>query len=169
MTNEPTSPPPYLSPDKLLALGAYGEMVAAYRYLVLAERAVPEEDRRIFARLADEEQENKQRLQKLLAERYPDADFVLTAEDKELVVTGPRLLDAHREVAFAEALEMMLETERKVAEFYARHALDMQCQGHADAVAEPDLRALFKQLAEESAQHHQHLLELARQRGAAPG
>lgn len=155
MTDPPTpSSPPALSPDKLLALGAYGETVAAYRYLVLSEQADDEADRRLFAEMADEEQGHKQRLQKVLAEHYPDADFVLTAEDKELVITGPRLLDVHREVSFAEALAMMLQTERKVAEFYARHG---------DSVAAPELQAIFRQLANESAEHHHKLQELARE------
>ena len=153
MTAPPTpSSPPALSPDKLLALAAFGETVAAYRYLVLSERAAGEADRRLFAEMADEEQGHKQKLQKILAERYPDADFLLTAEDKELVITGPRLLDVHREVSFAEALAMMLQTERKVAEFYARHC---------DSIANPELQTIFRQLANESAEHHHRLQELA--------
>lgn len=155
MTDSPAeSTTPALSPDKLLALGAYGETVAAYRYLVLSEKAAGVADRRLFAEMADEEQGHKQRLQKLLAERYPDANFVLTTEDKELVITGPRLLDVHREVSFPEALAMMLQTERKVAEFYARHG---------DTIVDPDLRTIFRQLAHESAEHHHQLQDLARQ------
>jgi hypothetical protein len=51
MTSEPTLTP---SPDKLLAIGTYGETVAAYRYLVLSEKAPTEDDRREFAAMADE-------------------------------------------------------------------------------------------------------------------
>lgn len=157
MADQPTSNAAAgLSPDKLLAIGAYGETVAAYRYLVLSEKAPTEGSRREFADMADEEQGHKQRLQKILAERYPDSDFVLTPEDKELVVTGPRLLDVHSEVSFADAMAMMLQTERKTARFYARHG---------KTVSERDLKALFVQLAEEGAEHYQRLRELARQAG----
>ncbi len=140
-------------PDKLLAIGAYGETVAAYRYLVLSEKAPNPEDRREFAEMADEEQEHKQRLQKLLAEMFPQADFVLTAEDKELVVTGTRLLDVRDEAAFHEAMRMILQTERKTAAFYAHHA---------KIIPQPHLRELFQELAEEGAEHYQRLKALAR-------
>jgi len=147
-----------LGPDKLLAIAAYGESVAAYRYLVLSERVAEEAHRRFFADLADEEQEHKQRLQKLLFELYPNADFVLSSEDKERVVTGPRLLDVHREISFEDALRMMLETERKVAEFYAR------C---GDELLHESLKPLFQKLATEGAGHYQRLLRLAHEKGIA--
>ena len=158
MADEPASDAAAPSPDKLLAIGAYGETVAAYRYLVLSEKAPTEENRREFADLADEEQDHKQRLQKLLAERYPDSDFLLTQEDKDLVITGPRLLDVHREISFPEAMSMMLQTERKTAGFYAQYS---------KTVAEQDLRALFHELAEEGAEHFHRLRSLARRAGIA--
>ncbi len=143
-------------PDKLLAIGAYGETVAAYRYLVLSEKATDEAQRREFAAMADEEQDHKQRLQRLLAERYPEADFVLTAEDKELVVTGPRLLEVRDEESFLEAMRMILQTERKTASFYAHHSR---------IIPHEDLQALFHELAEEGAEHYQRLKALARAAG----
>lgn len=152
--NAETNPP--LGADKLLAMGAYGESVAAYRYLVLSEKAETEEQRRTFADMADEEQEHKQRLQKLLAERFPNADFVLSAEDKERVITGPRLLDAHAELSFAEVMAMMVHTERKVAAFYARYG---------KLVEDPQIKALFRELAEEGVGHSKRLEALARAAG----
>jgi rubrerythrin len=142
-----------LGPDKILAIGAYGEMVAAYRYMILSEKAPSEKFRREFEAMADEEQDHKQRLEQLLADFYPDADFVLTAEDKDRVVTGPRLLDVRDEEAFAEAMRMILETERKTAGFYAQH-----CK----AVPEPRVQALFAELAEEGVEHYQRLKTLVR-------
>lgn len=144
-------------PDKLLAIGAYGEMVAAYRYLVLAEKAPSDRHRREFAAMADEEQGHKQRLQKLLEEMYPSADFVLTAEDKAEVVTGPRLLEVRDAASLREAMEMILETERKTAAFYARHA---------KTIPDKRLGALFHELAEEGAEHYQRLKALAQEAGA---
>ncbi len=159
MTDRPSSDAAAdFSPDKLLAIGAYGETVAAYRYLVLSEKAPTEDNRRAFADMADEEQEHKQRLQRLLAERYPDSDFLLTPQDKDLVITGPRLLDVHREISFPQAMAMLLQTERKTAGFYARYS---------KAIAEQDLRALFHQLADEGAEHFQRLRSLARRAGIA--
>ncbi len=153
-TSASTNPPPGV--DKLLAMGAYGESVAAYRYLVLAEKAENEEQRRTFADMADEEQEHKQRLQKILTERFPDADFVLSAEDKERVITGPRLLDAHTDLSFAEVMAMMVHTERKVAAFYARYGKQIN---------DPQIRSLFHELAEEGAGHSKRLEALARAAG----
>lgn len=148
--------PLHRGPDKLLAIGAYGETVAAYRYLVLSEKAPSEEDRREFAAMADEEQDHKQRLQGLIAELYPDADFVLTVEDKELVVTGPRLLDVRDRDSFVEAMRMILHTERKTAAFYAAHGKHLP---------QPHLRALFHELAEEGAEHFQRLRAIAIKEG----
>lgn len=138
-------------PDKLLAIGVFGESVAAYRYVVLSEKAPLPAQREAFADMADEEQDHKQRLQELLAHLYPDADFVLTAEDKDLVVTGPRLLEVRDEAGFAEAMRMVLETERKTAAFYAEHGKYLP-QEH--------LRALFHELATEGAEHYQRLKAL---------
>ena len=143
-------------PDKLLAIGAYGETVAAYRYVVLSEKAPNPRDRREFAEMADEEQGHKQRLQALLAEMYPHADFVLTPEDKELVVTGTRLLDVRDEASFHDAMRMILQTERKTAAFYAHHA---------KIIPPAHLRALFQELAEEGADHYQRLKSMARRCG----
>lgn len=143
-------------PDKLLAIGAYGERVAAYRYLVLSEKAPDQNHRREFADMADEEQGHKQRLEKLLAEMYPDADFVLTAEDKELVVTGPRIIEVRDDAEFLEAMKMILQTERKTASFYAHHSR---------IIPDANLQALFHELAEEGAEHYQRLRALARQAG----
>lgn len=151
-----TDESPGHGPDKLLAIGAYGETVAAYRYLVLSEKASREDHRRTFADMADEEQRHKQRLQKLLAELYPQADFVLAPEDKELVVTGPRVIDVRDEASIGEAMRMILDTEQKTAAFYAEHARHMPTAA---------LRALFKELAEEGAEHHQRLREIARETG----
>lgn len=143
-------------PDKLLAIGAYGETVAAYRYLVLAEKAPADDFRREFADMADEEQDHKQRLQKLVADMYPGQDFVLTPEDKELVVTGPRLLEVRDESEFRSAMELVLQTERKTAKFYANHGKFMP---------DPGVRALFHELAEEGVEHYQRLKKLANRAG----
>jgi len=121
-------------PDKMLAIGVYGETVAAYRYLVLSEKAPGEAHRKEFAEMAEEEQGHKQLLGDLLAELYPDADFVLTPEDKELVITGTRMIEVKDQASFAQAMRMILHTERKTARFYANHAKHMP---------QKDLRELF--------------------------
>lgn len=160
MSNPPAIPDAAdgLGPDKILAIGAYGETVAAYRYLVLAEKAETEAQRREFAAMADEEQGHKQRLQELLNEMYPQADFVLTAADKDMVVVGPRLLDVRDRASFAEAMRMILATERRTAGFYARLGR---------SVRDERLRALFHELAEEGGDHYQRLKALARRAGVS--
>jgi rubrerythrin len=146
-------------PEKLLTIGAYGETVAAYRYLVLSEKSSLAADHCSFAEMADERHEHKQRLQKVLAERFPDANPVLSPEEKALVVTGPRLLNVHCPISFPDVLEIMLESERKTASFYAR------C---GPLISDGTLRSLFHRLAEEDAWHYQRLIALAVEAGVAP-
>jgi rubrerythrin len=157
MSDQPTSEAAIgRGPDKLLAIGIYGETVAAYRYTVLSEKAPTESYRKEFADMADEEQGHKELLQGLLADLYPDADFVLTPEDKELVITGTRMIEVKDAESFAEAMRMILHTERKTARFYANHARHMPQKNQRD---------LFQSLAEEGADHYQRLKTIARQAG----
>jgi len=150
------APSPDIRPDKALAIGTYGEAVAAYRYLVLAEKAPIEKDRDEFAAMADEEQDHKQRLQRLLMENYPDADFFLKPEDKELVVDGPRLLDVRDEATFAEAMHYILNSEWRTSQFYKKLS---------EHISQRDLRALFQELAAEGEDHYRRLAQLARHAG----
>lgn len=142
--------------DKALAIGTYGEAVAAYRYLVLSEKALSEEDRRILAELADEEQDHKLRLRDLLTKLFPESAFVLTDRDKEMVVVGPRLLDVHDAESFADAMRMLLFSERKTAKFYAKLG---------KYIDQDKLRALFRELAEEDVGHCERLKQLAEKDG----
>jgi rubrerythrin len=156
--NQPTQDAePSPSPEKLLAIGMYGETVAAYRYLVLSEKALTEEHRKAFADMADEEQGHKERLGKLAAEMFPDSDFVLSQADKDRVVTGPRLLEIRDQADYAETMRLLLETERKTARFYARHS---------KVVTDGALRSLFHELAEEEGdEHYRRLKALAKDAG----
>ncbi|MEE8171140.1 MAG: ferritin family protein, partial [Phycisphaerae bacterium] len=129
------------------------------RYTVLAERAFTEQERNEFAAMADEEQEHKQRLQKLLADRYPNADFYLLPEEKDMVVDGPRLLDVRDEASFAEAMEFILNSERRTSSFYRKLS---------DRISQDDLRALFRELADEGVEHYQRLKTLADNSGLSP-
>lgn len=145
-----------LGPDKALAVGSYGETVAAYRYLVFAEKAATPAHRHAFAAMADEEQGHKQRLQRLLGELYPNADFVLSESDKELVVVGPRLPDIRDARSFAEALRMTLDSEKRTALFYERLSRH---------IPHEQLRALFAKLATEGGEHYDRLQALVRDAG----
>lgn len=137
-----------LGADKALAIGAYGEAVAAYRYLVMAEKAPDEQTRPVFAEMAEEEQDHRQRLEGLLQRYYPESDFYLKTQDKEMVVEGPRLLDIKDQRTFAEAMRLILSTEKKTAAFYAKLS---------KRTAPEELRALFHELAEEGIDHYQRL------------
>jgi rubrerythrin len=150
---------PDLGPDKALAIGSYGETVAAYRYLVFAERARSRAQRDAFAAMADEEQDHKQRLLRLLARHYPGSAFVLSDDDKNMVVVGPRLVDVRDDDAFARALRMTLQSEQRTAAFYDRLS---QCTN------QNELRDLFQELAEEGVEHFQRLRELVRDSGIDP-
>jgi rubrerythrin len=147
-------------PEKILAIGIYGESVAAYRYLVLSEKAPDPSDRKQFADMSDEEQSHKQRLQRLAGQLYPHADFVLNAQDKLLVVEGPRLLEIRDQASFAQAMKLVLETERRTAAFYAQHG---------KGLPHKTLRDLFHELAEEGAEHHRKLRDFCTRRGLDTG
>lgn len=151
--------PPDMSEDRIISIGIYGETVAAYRYTVLSEKLPEEEDRRVFATIAEEELGHKQRLQELLDKLYPGVAFYLTDEDKALVVTGPRLIDVRTEPDYRKVMHMALDTERRVAQFY---------QAMSTQARTPEARATFQDLAIEGFQHHGRLLKLARERKLLP-
>jgi rubrerythrin len=148
-----------MTEDRILSIGIYGETVAAYRYTVLSEKLPAEEDRQVFAAIAEEELEHKQRLQDLLDRLYPGSDFYLSDADKSLVVTGPRLIDVRNEPDYRKVMQMALETERRVAQFY---------QSMSKQARNADVRGTFEDLAVEGFQHHGRLLKLARDRNLLP-
>jgi rubrerythrin len=150
---------PDLRDDQILTIGIYGETVAAYRYSILAEKLPGEADRKAFAAIADEEQDHRQRLQRLLEKHFPDSAFYLTDEDKALVVTGPRLISVRDVDDYRQIMQMALDTELRTSQFY---------QAMSSRVRHPDIRALFEELAEEGFDHHRRLAELARERGFLP-
>lgn len=107
-----------ISPAKALTIAGYGESVASYRYRTLAERASNEASRRVFLEMADEEQGHHLLVQRVLATEYPDSDFVLSPEDKELVIVGPRIFELGSPESFSLALEMIYDSERCTGRFY---------------------------------------------------
>lgn len=150
---------PDMAEDRILSIGIYGETVAAYRYTVLSEKLPGEEDRKLFATIAEEELAHKQRLQELLDKLYPGSSFYLSDEDKALVVSGPRLIDVRSEPDYRKVMQMALDTERRVAQFY---------QELSTRAKTPDVQATFHELALEGFQHHGRLLKLARERNLLP-
>jgi len=133
-----------LSEAKALAIAAYGESVAAYRYRTLAEKATTDQHRAVFVAMAEEEQGHHAALKDIMATRFPQSDFVLSPEDKDLVIVGSRMLDMSTEDAFRKALELIYDSERQTGRFYA--ALnDVTSLGH--------LKPLLKEMADECFEH----------------
>lgn len=145
-----------LSEDRALAIAQYGESVAAYRYLVLAEAAPDESERLAYARLADEEQAHKERVVSLFKSLYPDSDFFLTDEEKALIAVGSRLITAHDEAAFRDALEQIIATELRTARFY---------EALSRTAKRPEVRALCAMLADEGDNHYDRIRMLAASHG----
>jgi rubrerythrin len=137
-----------LSEDRALAIGVYGESVAAYRYLVLAESAPNEADRPKFTQMANEEQEHKRRLTRLLQKYFPDSDFVLSDEEKSLIALGPRLIRVYDEQSFADAMATIVATEWRTARYY---------EVLSQAIAREEFRTVFAGLAAEGFEHHQRM------------
>jgi len=150
---------PDLRDDQILAIGVYGETVAAYRYTVLSEKVPDPADRRTFAAIADEEQSHKQRLQALLDKYHPDSAFYLSDQDKALVVAGPRLINVRDVDDYRQVLDLALDTEYRVASFY---------EVMSKRVQNPALRSVFEELAREGFCHHQRLSELTRKHAPPP-
>lgn len=140
-----------MSEAKAFALASYGESVAAFRYRTLVEKTPSAETRKIFAEMADEEQGHHQRIEQLIQQHFPGSDFVLTAEDKQLVIVGSRMLDVSNPEAFAKALTMMSESERLTGRLYA--AL------HARSTEE-SIRPFLKEMADECVEHAHRLTNL---------
>lgn len=106
-------------PDaKRLALAIYGESVASYRYSVLAEKSSSEAHCRIFRSMQAEEREHQELLEDLSRKLFPTSDFVLSPEDKELVIVGKPMLDVSTPDRFARAMRFLHDTEKRTAEFY---------------------------------------------------
>ncbi len=137
---------------KALTLGCYGEDMAAYCYLQLAEKAEREQDRREFREMVAEEQEHRSRLRALLDKHYPGSDFVLSPEEKQVVEGGARSLNITDRRSFEDAVRGVVASEAMTARFYR------QMERHTD---QPDVKAIFQELAEEGVTHHKRLLQLA--------
>ncbi len=145
-----------LGDDKALAIAAYGEAVAAYRYIVLAEKARDENLRRSFQNMAQQENSQRDRLRDLLERLFPDVCFFLAAEDKRLVCVGPRLVDARNNERFDEAMKLIIASEKRAISFYSRYA----------AVAKiAEVRELFLTLTEAGLQRVRQLRELFKASG----
>ena len=140
-----------MSGAKALALASYGESVAAYRYQTLVEKTPFPETRAVFAEMAEEEQGHHQRVEKLIREHHPDSDFVLSPEDKELIIVGPRMLDLSSTESYARAIDMICASERMTGRLYA--TLHSIC-------TEDSLRPFLKEMADECLEHAERLKSL---------
>ena len=145
-----------LSDDKALAIAAYGESVAAYRYIVLAEKARTTTLRAAFESMAAEERQHRDRIQTLLAQLSPGGSFYLSSEDKLAVCVGPRLVDARDDARFDEAMKMVITSEKRTSSFSGRFA---------GVSTNPQVRALFTELAAEGIDHVRRLREVMRDAG----
>lgn len=139
-----------LPPAKALAIAAYGESVAAYRYRTLSAKTSNPSIHDEFIKMAEEEQGHHAAMQQLIDEYFP-GDFVLTPEDKALIIVGPRLLDANDNAALAKVMPLIIESERLTGRFY--HAV-------RDSIPRADLRPFFKEMADECFDHADRLIQL---------
>jgi rubrerythrin len=140
-----------LSTEKALAVAAYGESVAAYRYRTLSQKPPSARHAKIFAEIADEEQAHHAQVQDVLRRHFPGSDFVLSASDKELVTIGPRMIEITDRASFDRALEWLYESERLTGRFY---------QTLHDVSDRADLRPLLKEMADECYAHAERLREI---------
>lgn len=140
-----------LHPAKALAVAAYGESVAAYRYRTLAERTTNERYRRTFLEMAEEEQGHHVVVQDLQRDLYPDSDFVLTAEDKSLIIVGPRLLEVTGDGGMERAIELIFESERLTGRFYSALQEVLPQEAH---------KPMMKDMADECFEHAERVRAL---------
>ncbi|MHC5108802.1 MAG: ferritin family protein [Planctomycetota bacterium] len=140
-----------LSPEKALAIGMYGESVASYRYRVLAEKVQDERLNAIFLEMADEEHGHHALLQEILKKRFPDSDFVLSPDDKDLIIVGPRMLELGDGASPERALQMIYDSERLTGKFYAT-------LHHVTPIDE--LKPILQEMADECFEHAEKLLSI---------
>ncbi len=139
-------------PDaKKLAIAIYGESVASYRYGVLADKAVSDDHRRVFRAMQKEEQGHQTALERLAAKHFPDDDFVLTPEDKGLVIVGARMLDIRDDTSFNSAMRFLHDTELRTGEFY-RALVALMPSG--------ELGRFLGEMADECVEHAASLLRI---------
>ena len=141
-----------LGPAKALTLGCYGEDMAAYCYVQLSEKAERDQDRKEFKEMVAEEQGHRAWLRALLDKHYPGSDFVLSAEEKQMVESGSRFDSITDRKSFEEALRRVITSEMKTSQFYG------QMVSHVD---QPEVKAIFGELADEGVGHHKRLLQIA--------
>ena len=137
-----------LSPAKALALGAYGEAVASYRYRTLAEKTPTPSHKPIFEEMAEEEHGHHRVLAEILSRQYPDSDFVLTPEDKELVIVGPRMFEVTDHASADHALDLIHRSECLTGRFY---------EAFHDVTAVSILKPLLKEMAAECFEHAERI------------
>lgn len=145
-----------LTDDKALAIAAFGESVAAYRYIVLSEKARDATLRASFEGMAREERTQRDRIQTLLQRLAPSAGYYLSQEDKLAVCVGPRLVDARDDARFDEAMRLVIASEKRSASFYARYSA---------CAREEDVRKLFTELATAGIAQVQRLRALLKEAG----
>jgi len=140
-----------LSPAKALTVCAYGESVAAYRYRSLAEKAGGEELRRAFTEVAQEEARHHAGVQALLERHFPGSDYVLSKEDKELVIVGPRTFEVGDREALRRALVQIHESELQTGRFYT---------AFATVTERRELRPYLQEMARECFRHAERIQTL---------
>lgn len=145
-----------LSDDKALAIAAYGESVAAYRYIVLAEKAQSAALKATFEQMAQEERRHRDRLQEILKRLSPQGGFYLSPEDKLAVCVGPRLVDARDDARFDEAMKLVIGSEKRTVSFYGRYA---------PLAKDAEVKATFQELATEGIQHVRRLRVVFKEAG----
>lgn len=137
-------------PDaKKLAVAIYGESVASYRYAVLAEKSLSAQHRALFNRLKEEERGHQTALEQLSEQLFPESDFVLNPDDKDLVIVGTRMLQVTDASSFRKAMQFLHDTEKQTSRFYeALHEL----------MPQGDLGRFLDRMARECATHARSLL-----------
>jgi len=142
--------------DKALAIAAFGEAVAAYRYIVLSEKTRDPKLRASFESMGLEERRQRDRIQTLLQRLAPTAGYYLSQEDKLAVCVGPRLVDARDDARFDEAMKLVIASEKRSASFYSRYAHFAQ---------DPDVKSLFTELAAAGIEQVHRLRALLKEAG----
>jgi rubrerythrin len=132
-----------LGDDKALAIAAFGQSVAAYRYMVLAEKAADPRLRAGLQEMAARENTRRTQLQSLQEKLFSSACFFLDSHEKNMVCVGPRILDARDQTHFDEALKLLIASEKRIAGFYARYAAQ---------AGRLEIKEIFSAFADESLQ-----------------
>jgi len=137
--------------DKILIKSIEGEIAARDFYRAASERLRDEGVKKIFARLAEDEEQHRVTLETFRFNPLARVEFEKAASDDFQVAEGEEIPDPSMEMTPRDAFQYAMKKEQEAMETYAR--LASRCQ-------DAETRRLYEELSEMERGHKVELEEL---------